>query len=704
MHPIRPVILCGGGGTRLWPISTPLKPKQFLSLSTARSMLEETAARVGDPMRFAPPLAIGSQRHERLLREALPDASILLEPVGRNSAPPIAAASLLSRPDELLLVLPADHHIEDVPAFLAAIERGAAAAEDGAIVTFGIEPDHPATGYGYIEADGAGPVRPVKRFVEKPDQDTAQGYLATGRFYWNAGIFLFRASAMLDAFNAHAPDIVAGVRGALHDGRLDRGEFRKVRSESIDYAVLEAASNISVVPVSMGWSDLGDFRALHEAAADRADEHVVIHGHAAVTEARRVYVRAEGVRVAVHGLEDVAVVATPDRVLVTRLTDAARIKPVTALLADPGRHAATSDQRAWLKTWLWDQVMPAWSRIAICQDSGGCVENIDLDGHPRPGESRRGRIAPRQLFSFSRAKRFGWNPDGAADRVIEAALAYINGPARLQAGGWAHKLNAEGVVQDSRRDLYDHAFVALAGCELAALGDLRGEELAEEAFSTIDRVFSDERRGGWHDPETAPGLKRANPHMHLLEASLAHYESVHDAASLSRIDRICTLFERHMFDPSSGAMIEDFNADWSRQGADRIEPGHCYEWAFLLGEAERLTGRDTASWRRRLIDYAERHGLKAGFALDQVGAAVESFRLWPQLERVRALSHTHRPGADIPEILGGIIDVYLKPGPTHGWVDRLDANQKPAATNVPASMVYHLMTALAPIAPLELAH
>ena len=406
---------------------------------------------------------------------------------------------------------------------------------------------------------------------------------------------------------------------------------------------------------------------------------------------------------AVHGLDDVAVVATSDRVLVTRLTDAARIKPVTGLLADPGRYAATSEQRAWLRVWLWDEVMAAWSRIAICPQSGGCIENIDLDGQPRPGESRRGRIAPRQLFSFCRAKRFGWNPDGAADRVIEAALTYINGRARLQAGGWAHKFNAEGVVQDPRRELYDHAFVALAGCELAALGDKRGEELAEEAFSTIDRVFADERRGGWHDPETSPGLKRANPHMHLLEASLAHYEAVHDSASLSRINTICALFERHMFEPSSGAMVENFNADWSRQDADRIEPGHCYEWAFLLGEAERLTGRDTASWRRRMIDYAERNGLKNGLALDQIGAATPSFRLWPQLERVRALSHTHRPGADIPAILDQIIENYLKPGPAHGWVDRLDVNLDPAATNIPASMVYHLMTALAPIAAPEAA-
>lgn len=662
-------------------------------------MLAETAARVGDRARFRQPIAVGSARHAALLREILPHATLLQEPFGKNSAPPIAAACLMSDREDLLLVLPADHHIEDVPAFLAAIETGAVSASEGRIVTFGVAPDYPATGYGYIESEGEGPSRPVVRFVEKPDHETAVEYLETGRFFWNAGIFLFQASIMLDALEAHAPDILAGVRRALIDGRLERAAFREVRAESIDYAVLEAAQNISVVPVSMGWSDLGDFRALHQAGCDDEEHNVHIEGHAAVTESTNIYVRSEGVRVAVHGLDDVAIVATPENVLVSRLSDAARIKPVAGQVAETGRIAATPAQREWLQRWLWGKVMPAWSGLALCEASGGCVENIDLDGHPRPGESRRGRIAPRQLFSFSRAKRLGWNPDGAADQVIEASFAFIDGAARLEAGGWAHKFNAAGEIQDSRRDLYDHAFVALAGCELAALGDDRGEALAQEAFFTVDRVFADDRRGGWHDPETAPGVKRANPHMHLLEASLAHYEAVHDPASLARIETICVLFERHMFDPATGAMIETFNVDWSRQDADRIEPGHCYEWAFLLSEVERLTGRDTASWRRRLIDYAETHGLKAGLALDQVNAMAPSFRLWPQLERVRALAHTPRPGVNIPIILDRIIEAYLKPGPAHGWIDKLGGDLTPAAANVPASMVYHLMTALAPIAP-----
>lgn len=663
-------------------------------------MLTETAARVSDPATFLNPIAIGAARHAGLLHDNLPGAEILLEPVGRNSAPPIAAACLMSDPDDLLLILPADHHIADVPAFLDAIKVGAGPAHGDRIVTFGIEPDHPATGYGYIEADGEGAVRDVVRFVEKPDVDTATAYLATGRFFWNAGIFLFKARTMLEAFRAHAPDILEGVEAALKDGVLDRAAFAAVRSESIDYAVLEQAPAISVVPVAMGWSDLGDFRALHAAGAALTGDAVVTEGHVAVTDTHNAYIHAEGIPVAVHGMQDVAVVATPNSVLVARLSDAAGIKKVTSALADLGLTTVREDQRTWLQGWLWEGVMPAWSALAVDTEHGGLVENIGFDdGQPRRSETRRGRIAPRQLFAFARAKRLHWNPDGAADAVIEGALGFLAGPGRAADRGWAHKFNADGSVQDGARDLYDHAFVALAGSELAALGDGRGLALANEAFDVIDTLFADRAHGGWHDPETAPGLKRANPHMHLLEASLAHYEAAHDPASLKRIETITTLFERWMFDPATGAMLEDFEPAWSRLETPRIEPGHCYEWAFLLFEVERLTGRDTASWRRRLIDYAETLGLHQGLAVDAVGAPAVSHRLWPQLERVRALAHSPRPGADIPGVLDQIIGLYLKPGPAHGWIDKLDDRLNPDARAVPASMLYHLMTALAPIAP-----
>ncbi|MEE2525858.1 AGE family epimerase/isomerase [Hyphobacterium sp. HN65] len=696
---IRPIILCGGGGTRLWPLSSPRLPKQFLNLVGSQSMLTETAARVGDATRFRRPLAIGSTRHAGLLRESLPNADLLLEPVARNSAPPVIAACLLSDADELLLVLPSDQHIADISAFTAAIEKGSLFAADGRIVTFGIEPDHPATGYGYIEAEGGGDVRPVSRFVEKPDFETAVAYLETGRFFWNAGIFLFKAGTMVEAFKKYAPDIFEDTQAALNGGKLDRDAFSKVRSESIDYAVMERARNVSVLPVSMGWSDLGDFRSLMKAGAVSSSDKVVKYGPVATTNTTNAYVRSESPRVAVHGLNDLAVVATRDSVLVTRLSDAEGIKGVINELSIAGHASVSEEHRSWLRGWLWSHIMPAWARLAVDPSSGVLIEGLDLGGQPMLFADCRGRVAPRQLFSFARAKRLGWNPGNLADNVIESALAFLADKARSPKGGWAHAFNADGSIANGARDLYDHAFIALAGSELVALGERRGFALAEEAFEIIDTLFADPQYDGWYDPEIAPGEKLANPHMHLLEASLAYYEAVYDTASLRRIEKITTLFERWMFDPETGAMSEQFDADWLRKAGSRIEPGHCYEWAFLLHEAERLTGRDTASWQRRLVDYAETHGLRSGLAVDTLGAEPVSFRLWPQLERLRALTHVPRPGADVAEILGQIIAYYLRPGPDHCWVDKLNVELEPDVSAVPASMVYHLMTALAPIAP-----
>lgn len=661
-------------------------------------MLGGTLARVCDRTLFSRPLVIGSARHSALLRASAPEADILLEPTGRNSAPPIAAACLLSDPDALLLVLPADHRIADRAAFLAGVNLGAESARQGRIVTFGVEPEYPATGYGYIETDGHGAVRPALRFVEKPDADTAAAYLQSGRYYWNAGIFLFRAGVMIDALARYAPDILDGVRVSLKpDHTLSLEAFSSVRSQSIDIAVLEHADNISVAPVSMGWSDLGDFRALYDISAEGADA-VVCEGSVTTSDTRRAYIRGEGVHVAVKGLSDIVVVATSDGVLVKRLSDNTGLKDLTDALHGLGPALARPDQRDWLGDWLWKEVMPTWAGIAADPDTGAFIEATNMSGEPLYNGYTRGRVAPRQLFAFARARRLGWNAHGAADHVIEAALAHLNGPARSHELGWAHAFNPDGSIADASRDLYDHAFVALAGSELAACGDPRGGVLAEEAFNIVDALFLDAVHGGWCDPETASGRKRANPHMHLLEASLLHYEATFDDTSLARINTIAALFERWMFDPESGAVIEEFNSDWRRTNDPRVEPGHCYEWAHLLFDVQRLTGRDTASWRRRLIDFAEHHGVQGGLAMDVIGADQATFRLWPQLERIRAICNTPRTDVDLRKVLDAVITCYLKRGPRGGWLDRLRASDEPAVKSVPASMVYHLMTGLAPIA------
>ena len=698
MTKVTPVILCGGGGTRLWPLSTPRTPKQFLPLTGPKSMVAETLARVSDDGLFGPAMAIGSSRHRDALQQELPGVRLVLEPMGRNSAPAIAAATLLADPDEILLILPADHHIKDVAAFHRTIRNAQPAACEGQIVTFGIKPDFPATGYGYIEAlpaDSA--AKPVARFVEKPDVETARTYIETGRFYWNAGIFMFTARVMREALAAHAPDILESVQAALtEDGQLDRTAFSRCRSESIDYAVMETANNISVLPVSMGWSDVGDFRAVHALHAEASHDPVVLRGAVVAPGAERVFIQSSGPKVAVHGLDAITVIATRDAVLVSSLDGAAGIKPAVSAIQTLGQTLLRADQRQRLGDWLWNTVMPGWAARAIDPETGGFFEGLDMAGEAVSGMPRRGRVAPRQLFSFARAKQLGWNPEGSADAVIEAAIAFLNGPARAPQGGWAHGFDGQGQINDPRRDFYDHAFVALAGAELAALGDARGQALAEEAFALIDQLFADEIYGGWVDHETGGGGKLSNPHMHLLEASLRYYEVMGDPASADRIQTIATLFERFMFAPETGAVLERFGPDWTRIRDDRIEPGHCYEWIYLLSETDRLVGRDCGSWVRRIHAFTESHGIRDGMALNVLGNGDAGYRLWPQLERLRTYITLGSPQAPVKAMIDEIHDRFLNPGPAHGWVDRLDQDFEPAVTHVPASMIYHLMTGIAP--------
>ncbi len=694
---IRPVILCGGGGTRLWPLSTDLLPKQFLALSGGQSMLRETADRVADPARFSQPLAIGAARHADRLRAALPQAGLLLEPVGRNSAPAIAAACLMAAKDELLLVLPADHHIARADAFLSAIDAAVDSARAGRIVTFGIRPDRPATVYGYIEGAGGTGLQSALRFVEKPDAETARHFLETGRFYWNGGIFLFTAGAMLAAFERHAADILDRVRAALGTDGLDRALFKAVRAQSIDYAVMEHADNIDVIPVEMGWSDLGDFAALHALSASSSPNGVVCHGPAAVTQAKDVYVHSTGPLLAVHGVSGVAVTATRSGVLVTSLEGGADAKAAIAAARNP---AAQVDKmlRTRLRTWLFEQILPAWAERSPDPRSGGFFEVLGANGHPVADRPLRGRVAPRQLFSYARAKALGWNPNGAADAVIEHALAFLEGPARSPRGGWAHALTPDGRIGDPARDFYDHTFVALAGAELSLLGDARGAALAAEAFELIDVLFADARHGGWLDAETGDGTRRANPHMHLLEAALAWHGASGDSAALARANTVATLFERHMFDPDTGAVNEVFAPDWRVPATRWTEPGHCYEWAYLLCELEQVCGRDTGSWQRRLVGFGEAYGLSDGLVVDVTGTGQATCRLWPQLERLRALLHVAPDAARPDDVLERIFSTYLDHGEAWVWRDQISPDGATLNAEAPSSMLYHFMTVLAPLA------
>lgn len=345
---IIPVILCGGAGTRLWPLSRLARPKQLLALTSEATLLQLAAERVREPGHFAPPWLVAGAVQASAIHAQLGGATLgllILEPVARNTAPAIALAALRASADDLLLVLPSDHLIRDVAAFRAAVARGAAAARDGWIVTFGMAPDRPETGFGYIErgeALGEGLFR-ASRFVEKPDAATAETYVASGAFDWNGGIFLFRAGAMIDALRAYAPDVLASAEAALADADEDDGTLRPNGSAfatapaiSIDYAVMEKAERVAVVPMDAGWSDIGSWDAIHQ-VSDRDDSDNALQGQALAVDSRNCLIRAEGPSVTAVGVEDLIIVATRDSVLVMRRGDSQRVREAVEALKAQGR-------------------------------------------------------------------------------------------------------------------------------------------------------------------------------------------------------------------------------------------------------------------------------------------------------------------------------------------------------------------------------
>ena len=330
-RPIRPVILAGGAGTRLWPLSTVDRPKHLLPLLGPQSLFEQTLGRFGE--HFSSPVVIANRAQETDLRRILGDrATIVLEPCKRDSAAAIALAALVVEDDELMLVCPSDHHIADVAAFHTAIGIAREAAEAGSIVTFGIEPDHPATGFGYIQAEQGDGVRPVARFVEKPPVERAQQMLDAGGHYWNAGIFLASAATWRAELERHAPAIFAAAGKALaaaeRDGgvvRVDEQAFASSPAKSIDYAVMEMSDRVSVVPVSMGWSDIGSWQALLD-ASDKDAAGNALAADVLALDCRNTLVRSNGPKVAVIGVEGLVIVATPEAVLVMRPEEAQRVR------------------------------------------------------------------------------------------------------------------------------------------------------------------------------------------------------------------------------------------------------------------------------------------------------------------------------------------------------------------------------------------
>lgn len=355
---IVPVVLCGGSGTRLWPLSRTIHPKQLLPLVNEKSMLQNTITRVQGIVHGVNPVIICNQEYRFIVAEQLREAgfeksTILLEPQGRNTAPAVTIAAMhvcQSGEDPLLLVMPADHVIANSDQLAATIEASVTLANQGYLVTFGVVPDKPETGYGYILKSAAIPQTlgyQVEKFVEKPSLELANDYVASGNYYWNSGMFIFRASTFLAAMKAFAPDIFTGCERAIQDMTIDLDyyrlteTFRAIRSESIDFAIMEKASNIAVVPLQSDWSDVGSWDVLWQISQKDALGNVT-RGHVYTDNVSDSYLRADKRLLAVIGLSNIAVVETSDAVLVTHKDKCQDIKLLVNMLKEDQRDEAES--------------------------------------------------------------------------------------------------------------------------------------------------------------------------------------------------------------------------------------------------------------------------------------------------------------------------------------------------------------------------
>ncbi len=373
---IHPVILSGGSGTRLWPLSRALYPKQLLALTGAQTLLQETALRLKGIEGAAGPLVVCNHEHrfliaEQLLEAGVEAAGIVLEPMGRNTAPAVAVAALravAADREAVLLVLPADHLIRDLAAFGAAIGIGVRAAEAGRLVTFGIRPLRAETGYGYIE-QGAGlkgveGAFEVARFVEKPSPEVAEDLVASGRHHWNSGIFAFRADVFLAELERHAPEVLAATKAAFEGAtqdldftRLDADAFARAPSISIDYAVMEKTDRAAVIPVEMGWSDVGSWAALWEESEKTAEGNVLI-GDVYTHDVAGSFIRSDGRLLAAIGVSDLIVVETQDATLIASKDRAQDVKGAVEHLEKNSRTEHIAHVRVH-RPWGWYQGMDA---------------------------------------------------------------------------------------------------------------------------------------------------------------------------------------------------------------------------------------------------------------------------------------------------------------------------------------------------------
>jgi mannose-1-phosphate guanylyltransferase/mannose-6-phosphate isomerase len=724
---IYPVIMCGGSGTRLWPLSVPERPKQFIPLVAERSSFQSTVQRLAAIKDAVTPLVIAGLAHADWIRLNLAaigaTADILLEPEPRDSAAAVAVAAawVAARdPDGVIAIVAADHHVPDAEAFARAVETAALAAAEGWIVTLGVRPDAPATAYGYIAAAEpiAGPVLAVSRFVEKPDLERAKAYVDSG-YLWNSGNFIARASTLLAAFDAFAPTVGDGARRGVETasatpvGAVLGAAFLDAPKISFDYAVMEKADRVAVLPVSFAWSDLGAWDAIWTASA-RDGLGNAVQGEGRLIEVTDSLVRLSGTSgpsITILGLSNIAVVGDDRNLLIAGLASSQGVKQAAQLAAPApippeerlARHADVYER--WLRT----AALPLWSSLGGDPD-GGYYDLIDQDGRPVAAAMRRARVQARQSFVYAEALNMGL--PGAWRSASEHGLAYMRGRFRRADGLFRTSVDSAGAPLDEDAYLYDQAFVLLAlaaqAKNTAAPEPLRLE--AEALLTAIEQAMA-HPAGGFREAGRQPF--QANAHMHLLEAALAWIEAGGGSRWQALAEQIVELALGRFIDPDRGFLREFFDAAWAPAPGDdgrQVEPGHQFEWAWLMVRWARVSGATETLITARTLFRAGLRGVDGlrGVAMDELNEIdhVRSARarLWPQTEYLKAaltLAAEEHPSDGGGEYLvhaaraAGALWRYLETPVTGLWRDKMLEDAGFVDEPAPASSLYHIIGAVA---------
>ena len=722
-----PVIMCGGSGTRLWPLSRPTRPKQFIPLIGAHSTFQQTALRLSKLKDARPLLIVAGVGHADWIASELEAidvvAEVLLEPSARDSAPAVAAAAAwIARKDPagVAVIVASDHHVPDDDAFVEAIAQGGLAAARGWIVTLGVRPVAPSTAYGYIDAgdvlvEGEA-VRRTAAFVEKPNLEKAAGYVEAG-YLWNSGNFIATAQVLLGELDLYAPAVSAaarlGVDGAVRSGgdwRLGP-DFVTAPKISLDYAVMERTDRAAILPVSFAWSDLGAWDSVWEASGsgNSGGEHVHF------VESEDCLVRVpEGLETAVIGARQLAIVADEKGLLICDLARSQGVKAVAEHFAARARKAVAPAPGQTLRLyadrfdrWLRASALPLWWAVGADHQRGGFYDLVGLDARPVEGP-RRARVQTRQAFVYAQAARLDY--DGPWRQAAEHALSYFASQYLRPDGLYRTKVGPDGASLDDAPYLYDQAFALMSMATLYRTAPDRVDLLeASRALEAAIRAHMGHPAGGFR--ETGEHAFQANAQMHLLESALAWSEADPDPRWPKLAQEVVDLALAKFIDAKGGFLREFFDADWNPAPGDDgrlVEPGHQFEWAWLMQRWARRTGEAAAHEAAVKLFDAGLKGVdaKRSVAIDELwdDLSIKSARarLWPQTEFIKAAmilaqdAPAEAAEAYLAAAAQGAAGLwgYMETEVPGLWRDKRQVSGDYEDEPAPASSLYHIVGAI----------